>query len=433
MKPSIQLPNFETLPFERRHLITDVVIEQLPDSGRFLFDTARCTTGDGRIYRMAPSDEQLALAAEVEIEGEVDTLLEWAFFFISKMHSTLTEKESNAASIRDRRLVFAYDLMDNAGKYVETLRFRIVKVKKLLGPHMFAGRSDALQSPWVWRYELRRIPSEIPSLSQLRYTNPLIPELLMLEELNGAGIVGIAGKKFQGKSTSANATMTERACKFGNQFFTIENPPEFEASGWFGQGEVCQVYLDPDKPIAAAISEGLRDVVQSFSTQTAGGGPGLFYGEASDAAMVGSMLENANDGTFVLCTGHANSAASFPQHLLDVGALNMTRETARSAIASGLRLVVHQTLSITDNASEGYWERGSINAQILFSPDHASKVATAIRTDNTEELENISRLQTELLDKAQSDYLNLPDSEHARREFVQGLVNKLKDVVSTRS
>lgn len=434
MKPAIVLPKFKTLPFDKRHLITDVMIEQEPgEKGRFLFDTARCTTGDGQIYRIAPTDLDVVRAVEAGIEGEIDTLLEWAYFFITEMHNTLTAEASLESALRDRRLVFSYDMKDSTGKFIETLRFRVVKVKKLVGPHMFAGREGGLTTPWVWRYQMRRIPAEIPTLQQLRYTNPLIRELLMLSEFNGNGILAFAGKKFNGKSTSAIATVAARCERYANQFFSIENPPEFEASGWFGQGEVCQVFLDPSKPIETAISEGLRDVVQSFSTQTAGGGPGLFYGEASDRAMVGSMLENANDGTLVVCTGHSQSASSFPQHLLDVGAIGMTREAACSAIASGLRLVVHQTLSITDKITEGYWERGSINAQILYSPDHASKAANAIRNGDNQTLEEIAQRQTKILDEQADAYLRLADSDDDRSAFMQRVMGQLRDVVSMRS
>jgi Tfp pilus assembly pilus retraction ATPase PilT len=408
MKALDELPsNLPTLSFHKRHLITDIVVEQATEGSQlFRLDSMRCTLGAGQWYRMASVEETGDLDDKNPIVGDVDSLTEWTFYFLNAMNTELrkVDSSSDAADGSGRRLVFSYPVP--VGDKIEQLRFRVVRTRCLQG-------ASVQDSQTIWRVQLRRVPDEVPAFSEIQYNNPLITHLLMSRDANGPGIVAITGSFANGKTTSASALFAERAMRYASEGFTIENPPEYPLSGWWEQGQISQLYLDPKVPLGDAIRSALRDSVQSFSTQTAGGVPALFFGEVSDSATAEYAITHSNDGKYVLITGHAPNTATLPQRLIDLAGPEMGADAARSAVASGLRIVIHQQLSLSDPtdaeaAGQRQINRGRLNAQLIYSPNSGSKVAEAIRANNVQELMRISRDQTAVLDQWAPRYADAP-------------------------
>jgi len=399
MKAMADLPSdLPILSFHKRHLITDIVVEQSTEKGGlFRLDSMRCTLGTGQWFRMASVDDTAGMDASNPVVGEVDSLTEWTFMFLNEMNKELKKQDDSkdSADGSGRRLVFSYPVP--VGQKTERLRFRVVRTRRLQG-------STVQESQSIWRVQLRRVPDEVPKFSDIQYNNPLITHLLLSRDANGPGIVAITGSFANGKTTSASSLFAERAYLYSSEGFTIENPAEYPLTGWWGQGEISQLYLDPAMKLGDAIKGALRDSVQSFSTQTAGGVPALFFGEVSDSATAEYALTHSNDGKYVLITGHAPNTATLPQRLIDLAGPEMGADAARSAVASGLRIVVHQQLSLSDPSDKDAHkhtqiQRGHLNAQILFSPNSGSKVAEAIRSNHVQELMRISRDQTAVLEQ----------------------------------
>jgi Tfp pilus assembly pilus retraction ATPase PilT len=417
MKPSPKLPHdLPLLPFSMRQQVTDIVVEKrLGANGNYLIDSMRCTLGSSQWYRMADFNEYAGVEADGTstqeiVVGEVDSMTEWTFMFIAAMKRTLPAPKENEDDLggSGRRIVFSHPVQ--VGNVAETLRFRIVNMQTLHGADMCTADS-------IYRVQMRRIPDEVPAFSELRYNNPLITRVLLSREANGAGIVAITGSFANGKTTSASSLFAERAQLFSSVGFTIEDPPEYNLTGWWNHGQIAQLYLNPAKPLREAIREALRNSVQSFSTQTDGGVPALFFGEVSDPDMAEYALTHANDGKYVLITSHAPNTSTLPQRLIDLAGPNMgSTDAARSALASGLRIVIHQQLSLLDPKideapSMAQIQRGLINAQILYSPNSASLVADAIRANNVTKLEEISNRQGQILEQFREEYVDAPDDD----------------------
>jgi Tfp pilus assembly pilus retraction ATPase PilT len=346
--------------------------------------------------------------------------------FLQQMNKVLKEQDTSkdSADGSGRRIVFSYPVEVN--KKIENLRFRVIRTRRLQGasiPH----------SETLWRVQLRRVPDEVPAFTDIQYNNPLITHLLLSRDANGPGIVAITGSFANGKTTSASSLFAQRAKLYASEGFTIENPAEYMLTGWWGEGEISQLYLDPTISLADAIRAALRDSVQSFSTQTAGGVPALFFGEVSDSATAEYALTHSNDGKYVLITGHAPNTSTLPQRLIDLAGPEMGADAARSAVASGLRIVVHQQLSLQDLSDKEaskhtQIERGRLNAQILYSPNSGSKVAEAIRSNNVQQLMTISAEQTRILDEWAPRYAEAAEAD--RESIFQSVLEELVKVTS---
>lgn len=187
------------------------------------------------------------------------------------------------------------------------------------------------------RYALRRIRTVIPSFDDLNirsgYRNLLLDPML---RTNG-GLVLISGAPGSGKSSTVAATVKERLSKFGGFCLTVEDPPEFNLTGYHGNQKGYCDQLD-------ASSTGYKDVLHTtLRCFPAQGSSMLMFGEVRDAESATELLRIALDGHLVISTIHAKDIISAVQRMVTLGG-SRSEEEARVLLAGSLKLIIHQRL-----------------------------------------------------------------------------------------
>jgi len=209
----------------------------------------------------------------------------------------------------------------------------IVEVEAAGGkPVRYRAHCEMGMSGKIWMF--RRILAAIPEL------NALLPgtlsALLLTEKLNQGGLVVIAGRPGQGKSTTSASVISARLKKFGGLCISTEDPPELPLDGYHGAGLCIQrerINPDPKQTEWQA-----RSALRAFPV----GIPGiLYFGEVRDKGITTTLLEAALNGLLILTTLHASSPIDAIARLVK---LSGEAAEARHIIAASLKLVLHQQL-----------------------------------------------------------------------------------------
>lgn len=179
-------------------------------------------------------------------------------------------------------------------------------------------------------FVLRRLPSEVPTLSKLNIHSGYLDHF---RKPNLSGLVVISGAYGQGKTTTASAIVAERLKLFGGVAITIEDPPEMPLEGVHGKGICYQTWVDH-----GGFGEACR--------KTARYAPDIiFMGEIRDADAAGEALRASINGRLVICTIHADSVATAIERIYSLanGAVGSSEDTS-SLLANGLLAVMNQKL-----------------------------------------------------------------------------------------
>jgi twitching motility protein PilT len=148
---------------------------------------------------------------------------------------------------------------------------------------------------------LRALPTEIPTLSQLRLP-PSLAELVKPQR----GLVLVCGPTGSGKSTTLAALVGEVNRTDPRHIITIEDPIEYEHRN--AKAVIQQVEVGRDSPsFAAALRAALRqdpDVI--------------LVGEMRDLETVSTALTAAETGHLILATLHTSDAAQAIHRIVDV-------------------------------------------------------------------------------------------------------------------
>lgn len=190
---------------------------------------------------------------------------------------------------------------------------------------------DAIDGLW---YVLRRGPAHIPVIRDLGIHPRIAAELIELGRADNHGMVVIAGKTGDGKTTTACALLAAWLEYFGGVAVTIEDPPEFPLHGVKRSGEGYCFQRDvQERSFGDALSATMRYAPRF-----------ILLGEIRSEAAAREALRASINGHLVVTTLHAGSIEEALQRLLDLAADGDGRAAAQATLAAGLNGVIHQRL-----------------------------------------------------------------------------------------
>lgn len=190
---------------------------------------------------------------------------------------------------------------------------------------------DAIDGLW---YVLRRGPAHVPVIRDLGIHPRIAAELIELGRANNHGMVVVAGKTGDGKTTTACALLAAWLEYFGGVAVTIEDPPEFPLHGAKRSGEGYCFQRDvPERNFGEALAATMRYAPRF-----------ILLGEIRSEAAAREALRACINGHLVVTTLHAGSIEEALQRLLDLAADGDSRGAAQTTLAAGLSGVIHQRL-----------------------------------------------------------------------------------------
>ena len=253
---------------------------------------------------------------------------------------------------------------------------------------------------------LRRLPERMPMLEELSI-RPQLLKLLSHEWLNDGGLVLFSGLTGQGKTTVAAASVPHRLRLFGGRALVVEDVQEMPMEGVWGMGSCRQLEVDyhAAEERDAGFSGAIRQAYRSMPATR----PAILYiGEVRDTETAVEVVQAAANGMLVISTLHAVDGKSALMRLVSLAEKEMG-EAAASTTADALRMVVHQSMTLSSEAPPG-WERAKYNSQILVSGNGASPVANNIRKRTWEQMAGIASQQRLWLEgkgvKNEADMMN---------------------------
>lgn len=237
---------------------------------------------------------------------------------------------------------------------------------------------------------LRRLPREAPELTDLSLP-PYWRELLLWERLQTGGMVILAAAMGQGKSTTLAAAVRSRLLHYAGFCLAIEDPPEIPLDGNHGRGECVQV---PVATLGGSYHAAIKRSLRQFPSLSRGGGM-LLVGEVRDGDSAGELVRAAVNGTLVFTTIHAADPKTAVARLSALAAQSLGRDAANDLVASAVRLVFHQRLTM--NPREIGWRGGRLSGEVLINPHDASPAANNIRDGQFAQLNHTLAAQARVL------------------------------------
>jgi twitching motility protein PilT len=226
---------------------------------------------------------------------------------------------------------------------------------------------EAIDGLW---YVLRRGPARVPAIRDLGIHPRIAAELIELGRARNHGMVIVAGKTGDGKTTTACALLGAWLEYFGGVAVTIEDPPEFPLHGAKRSGEGFCFQRDvQEKGFGDALAVTMRYTPRF-----------ILLGEIRSEAAAREALRACINGHVVVTTLHAGSIEEALQRLLDLATDGDGRAAVQATLAAGLSAVVHQRL-----AGDGADRR--LEMKFLFPKQSlADPVRAIIRSGRMEQL-----------------------------------------------
>lgn len=205
----------------------------------------------------------------------------------------------------------------------ENIRFRVADI-----------RDVEQQESWF----LRRLPSEMSTLSEIGFPQNFIEWVLAKEQ--NKGIILITGDQASGKTTVASTILAERLSVHGGHAVTFEFPAEMPLNGEYGTNGYCiQSEINGEIALANSIERSYRY-----------GSPNIVYiGEirTKHAATEILRLALSSSQQLIIATLHGLDIVSALERLInwasEIEGLNASKNLADSLLA-----VFHAELEITD-------------------------------------------------------------------------------------
>ena len=173
---------------------------------------------------------------------------------------------------------------------------------------------------------LRRIPNEIPTISQLG-----VPDVLNELIMNKRGLILMVGATGSGKSTTLAAMINHRNENMADHILTIEDPVEFSHPNIKAIVNQREVGVDTHS-YANALKASLREAPDV-----------ILIGDIRDHVTMEAALELANTGHLAISTLHANNANQAMERVI-----NMFPQEAHKQLfmdlSMNIRAVVSQRL-----------------------------------------------------------------------------------------
>ncbi|WP_158240439.1 ATPase, T2SS/T4P/T4SS family [Telmatospirillum siberiense] len=226
---------------------------------------------------------------------------------------------------------------------------------------------DAIDGLW---FVLRRGPAHVPMIRELGIHPRVAAELIELGRANNHGMVIVAGKTGDGKTTTACALLAAWLEYFGGVAVTIEDPPEFPLHGVKRSGEGYCFQRDvQESGFGEALGATMRYAPRF-----------ILLGEIRSEAAAREALRASINGHLVVTTLHAGSIEEAVQRLLDLAADGDGRAAVQATLAAGLSGVIHQRLQGDGGARR-------LEMKFLFPrPSLADPARAIIRAGRIEQL-----------------------------------------------
>jgi twitching motility protein PilT len=123
----------------------------------------------------------------------------------------------------------------------------------------------------------------------------------------------------------------------------------------------------------------------------------LLVGEVRDGETAGELVRAAVNGTLVLTTIHASDPKTAVARLSALASQTLGRDSANDLVASAVRLVFHQKLTLVPH--ESAWRRGRLSGEVLINPHDASPAANNIRDGAFAQLNHTLAAQSRILSR----------------------------------
>jgi twitching motility protein PilU len=173
---------------------------------------------------------------------------------------------------------------------------------------------------------LRRIPNEIPTISQLG-----VPEILSELIMNKRGLILMVGATGSGKSTTLAAMINHRNENMAGHILTIEDPVEFSHPNLKAIVNQREVGVDTQS-YANALKASLREAPDV-----------ILIGEIRDRETMEAALELSNTGHLAISTLHANNANQAMERVINMFPQDMHKQLFMD-LSLNIRAVVSQRL-----------------------------------------------------------------------------------------
>lgn len=175
---------------------------------------------------------------------------------------------------------------------------------------------------------LRKSMAEIRELDSI---NLPVPIMELINTRNMDGLILIAGKMRNGKTTTASSLMKYRLEKFGGVGVAIEDPPETRLHGLHGTGRCLQI-------AASRLKGGYKEqIIVAMRT----GADLMFIGEIRDTATAVEAVNASINGHMIISTIHAGSIQEAIEKLHSL----CDKET-KQVVADGIKIVIYQEIIV---------------------------------------------------------------------------------------
>lgn len=231
---------------------------------------------------------------------------------------------------------------------------------------------------------IRRLPDRPWTLSECGIKGK-IKQYILSPRLNRGGLVIICGKPGHGKSTTCSSLIVERLLRYGGVAATIEDPVEVIMQGRHGKGHCLQREVYGEESFSAAV----RDTMRAYPAQTKSI---MLIGEVRDSETASLALRAAVDGRLTIITMHAGDIAQAVHRTVSLATKAVGEEQARSLLASGLRLILHQRL-IPNRTGKG---KATLRVSSMFDTDEVVGVIRN-KTNALEQLNNSIAIQEAMM------------------------------------
>ncbi len=175
---------------------------------------------------------------------------------------------------------------------------------------------------------LRKSMAEIRELESINLPIPIM-ELINTKDMDG--LILIAGKMRNGKTTTASSLMKYRLEQFGGVGVAIEDPPETRLHGLHGTGRCLQI-------AASRLKGGYKEqIIIAMRT----GADLMFIGEIRDTATAVEAVNASINGHMIISTIHAGSVQEAIEKLH-----SLCDKDTKQVVADGIKIVIYQEIIV---------------------------------------------------------------------------------------